>query len=112
MWPWGARRTFGFSGGSAVGAGPGHTALMTDSVVRLRSDNASLTFFRQRIAYLLSLRTDSASLSSVVTVQSPLLAPILQEKGLMVVKHVAIPGHLRMLVIHEGACCEPCGLLS
>jgi len=33
-------------------------------------------------------------------------------KGLMIVKHVAIPGHLRMLVIHEGACCEPCGLLS
>jgi len=32
----------------------------------LRTDNASLTFFRQRIAYLLSLRTDSASLSSVV----------------------------------------------
>jgi hypothetical protein len=33
-------------------------------------------------------------------------------KGLMIVKHVAIPGHLRMLIIHEGACCEPCGLLS
>jgi hypothetical protein len=32
----------------------------------VRTDNASLTFFRQRIAYLLSLRTDSASLSSVV----------------------------------------------
>jgi hypothetical protein len=33
-------------------------------------------------------------------------------KGLMIVKHVAIPGHLRMLVMHEGACGEPCGLLS
>ena len=33
-------------------------------------------------------------------------------KGLRIVKHIAIPGHLRMLVIHEGACCEPCGLLS
>src|SRR5208282_1574605 len=33
-------------------------------------------------------------------------------KGLMIVKHVAIPGHLCILVIHEGASCEPCGLLS
>ena len=32
----------------------------------VRTDNASLTFFRQRIAYLLSLRTDSAWLVPVV----------------------------------------------
>ena len=30
----------------------------------------------------------------------------------MIVKQVAIPGHLCILVIYEGAASEPCGLLS